>query len=780
MLKLINVSKDYKVGDTSIHALVDINLEFREHEFISILGQSGSGKTTLLNLIGGLDQYQKGDLLIDGKSTKGFTDNEWDSYRNATIGFVFQSYNLISHLSVLDNVEIALTLSGVNAAERKARAIKALVDVGLEDQISKKPNQLSGGQMQRVAIARAMVNNPKILLADEPTGAIDSKTSVQILDLLKEISHERLVIMVTHNEDLANTYSDRIIKLLDGRTIEDSKAYVKDHNEPSTGKLINKKISMSFMTALKSSYKNLTTKLARTLITALAASIGIIGIALVLSISNGMTKYVNSMQSDTLAGFPLTITQTVIATNDMFTPPKDGLHNPTGSATSSTDFPTNDIIISYDSTANTKAHTNLITQDYLDYVANIDPLLYNSISYTSSVALNVVSKTTTGGYVKVNTSSNSNPFGLGSSSYFNEIPNSREFIASQYDLLGDTSKYPETASEAVLIVDKKNRINVSVLQAFGIAVADEYAFADFIGMEFKIICNNNFYQQIGDVFVAGTDYETMYNDENTLTITVVGVMRVKEAASSELLSTGIGYTTMLTSKILDNAVNSDIVVAQKANKNINILTGQAFNERVTYKNVLGTIGGDALPKGIQIYPVGFDAKDSIKAYLDIYNEGLDEVDVVLYSDLANTITGTISSLINTITIILSSFAAISLVVSSIMIGIITYVSVVERTKEIGILRSIGARKKDISRVFNAETVIIGFSAGTIGILISLLLIIPINLIIGNLIGVDGFASLALLSALGLIAISIVLTFISGLIPSRIAANKDPVVALRTE
>ncbi|MBU1145360.1 MAG: ATP-binding cassette domain-containing protein [Firmicutes bacterium] len=780
MLKLINISKDYKVGDTLTHALIDINLEFRENEFVSILGQSGSGKTTLLNLIGGLDHYQKGDLLVDGKSTKGFIDNEWDSYRNATIGFVFQNYNLISHLSVLDNVEIALTLSGVSVAERKERAKNALIDVGLEDQIKKKPNQLSGGQMQRVAIARALVNNPKILLADEPTGAIDSKTSIQILDLLKEISKDRLVIMVTHNVDLAEKYSDRIIQLLDGKIILDSKDYKESLDTKTTGKLINKKISMSFMTALKSSYKNLTTKKTRTLITAIAGSIGIIGIALVLAISNGMTQYVNSMQSDTLAGFPLTISRTVSTTNDMLSQPQQHISDLTGITTSLIDFPTTDIIYSYDAEANTRDHTNIITEDYINYIQELDETLYNSISYTSSVTLNVIAETDNGGYVKVNTSVTSSSFGFSSDSYFNEIPNSREFIETQYDLLGSNSSYPENYNEIVLIVDKQNRVDISLLEDFGITINDEFVIDDFIGMQFKVVTNNDYYTQNESIFIANTDYESMYVSGESITLTIVGVMRVKESASSEILSTGIGYTSMLTTQVLSDALTSDVVVAQEASLDVNVLTGQPFNDIVTYQNVMRTIGGDDSPTGIQIYPVSFDSKDAIKTYLDAYNLNLDGTDMVIYTDLAETISGTISTLISTITLILSSFAAISLIVSSIMIGIITYVSVVERTKEIGILRSIGARKKDISRVFNAETIIIGLTAGVIGIIVTILLIFPINMIIQRALGISSFASLPILSALGLILISIGLTFISGLIPSKIAANKDPVVALRTE
>lgn len=780
MLKLVNISKDYKAGDMVTHALVDINLEFRTNEFVSILGPSGCGKTTMLNVIGGLDKYQKGDLLLDDKSTKNFRDSEWDSYRNATIGFVFQNYNLIAHLSVLDNVEIAMTLSGVSSSERKKRAKKALKDVGLGDQLKKRPNQLSGGQMQRVAIARALVNQPKILLADEPTGAIDSHTSVTILNLLKKISKERLVIMVTHNTRLAEEYSDRIIKLLDGRIIEDSKIYENNDDVVFTEKLKNKKVSMSFITALKSSFKNLISKKARTLITSVAGSIGIIGIALVLAISFGMNQYVNSMQSDTLAGFPLAINPMVSATSNMMAGPRGRINDEVGND-DSIEFPDDGVIHPYDSSTDVTAHSNIISNEFLDYLDGLDKGLYNSISYTRAVALNLVVKTESGGYIKAGAGASSSPMQMFSSNgYFNEIPNSRDFIESQYDLLGSQSRYPEDYDEAVLIVDSENNIDVEFLEEFGITVTSDYELEDFIGMEFKVINNDDYYTKINGIYVAGSDYESMYNSENSLTVKITGVMRVKESASSEILTLGIGYTTFLTDKVLLNAKTSEIVVNQNQNTETNLLTGRPFTEFSNYESIIQMLGGEDIPTGMQIYPVSFDAKDEIKAYLDNYNSTKEDVDKVLYTDLAEMISETISSLLNTITIILTAFAAISLLVSSIMIGIITYVSVVERTKEIGILRSIGARKKDISRVFIAESVIIGFVAGVIGIVLTAILIVPINIIIGNLIDISGFASLPILQGLGLLVLSVGLTFIAGFIPSRIAAKKDPVVALRTE
>ena len=763
------------------HALIDINLEFRTNEFVSILGPSGCGKTTMLNVIGGLDKYQKGDLLLDGKSTKNFRDSEWDSYRNATIGFVFQSYNLITHLSVLDNVEIALTLSGVNAKERKERAKKALEDVGLGDHINKKPNQLSGGQMQRVAIARALVNKPRILLADEPTGAVDSKTSTEILEILKSISKDHLVIMVTHDTSLAKKYSDRIINLFDGRVVDDSSTYDNEDKIDFIKKMKNKKISMSFLTALKSSFKNLISKKSRTIITSIAGSIGIIGVALVLALSFGMTQYVNTMQSDTLAGFPLTINPTVSATSNMMTEPRERMSEASGQVSTDGEFPTDGIIHPYDESSDVTAHKNVISEEYLTYVGGIDKNLYNSISYTKAVALNLVVETGSGGYQATGNSSSSDPRQMFfSNGYFNEIPNNREFIESQYDLLGDMSKYPEAYDEVVLIVDSENNIDVEFLDEFGIITKDEFDIGDFIGMEFKVIDNDDYYKEINGVYIAGTDYEAMYASDDSITLTVTGVMRVKETASSEILSEGIGYTTMLTDMVIANAQESEIVAAQMENPEINVFTGKPFSGYATYESVMKGIGGNVLPTGMQIYPVSFDAKEEIKSYLDDYNSGREDEGKIIYIDLAEMISGTISTLIDTITVILTAFAAISLLVSSIMIGIITYVSVVERTKEIGILRSIGARKKDISRVFIAEAMIIGFVAGLIGVVTTGILIIPANIIIERLLDIENFASLPLMQGIGLIGISVGLTFIAGLIPSRIAAKKDPVVALRTD
>ncbi len=772
MLELKHITKDYYVAGKPVPALKGIDLSFKENEFVSILGPSGCGKTTMLNLIGGLDRYTSGDLLIDGKSTRDYKDQDWDAYRNATIGFVFQSYNLISHLSVLDNVEMALRLSGVGPKERKDRSIKVLTDVGLEDHLYKKPNQLSGGQMQRVAIARALVNNPKILLADEPTGALDTKTSDQIMKLIQEISKDRLVIMVTHNSDIAEQYSDRVVQLLDGLVIEDSNPSDLTKTDKRE-KLVNKKTSMPYLTALLTSFKNLLTKKGRTLITALAGSIGIIGIALVLSVSSGMTEYVNEMQSDTLAGFPIEINPTVI---DFFSAGATQMET-------SGEFPDGDDIYVYNPSAALSSHNNIITDDFLDYINGLDPELYNSLSYTYDINLNMIA------YDGANA--------LLGRNFYSELPDNEEFIQSQYDVIGGT--YPTSMNEVVLVVDEENRVSTNLLNALGFTYQDGYTFDDFLNLELKVIPNNVYYTENEGVYNKNAIDSTMYNDADAVTLTITGILRIKEDASSDLLDSGIAYTNDLTAYMLNDALNSDIVAAQIASpdaligyvdiyvtnpltmsSSVQPLQPMPFNDAVTYEMIMKALGGEQTPTGIQIYPVSFDSKDEIKDYIDEYNMGLDEIDTIVYQDLAEIVSTAVGSLISTITIILSAFAGISLVVSSIMIGIITYVSVVERTKEIGIMRSLGARKKDISRIFNAETVLIGFTSGVLGVAIAGLLTIPINLILENFVEVSGFAKLLLPSAVALVILSTILTLIAGIIPSRIAAKKDPVTALRTE
>lgn len=758
MLQLINIKKDYHVASKPFTALKDVNLTFRANEFVSILGPSGSGKTTLLNIIGGLDRYTSGDLLIDGKSTKEFKDSDWDSYRNTTVGFVFQNYNLIPHLSVLDNVIMALKLSGISAKESKERAIKVLTDVGLADHLYKRPNQLSGGQMQRVAIARALVNNPKVLLADEPTGALDSKTSVQIMELIKQISKDRLVIMVTHNAQLAEQYSDRIIRLLDGKVIEDTNP-TPVHADKSKQRLETQKVSMPYTMALKTSFNNLLTKKWRTLITMFAGSIGIIGIALVLAISAGMNRYIDRVQSDLLSGFPLTIMEQHIDFDNIDFRNLEPVEA----------FPDDGIIRPYDPTDLFNPHINVMNEAFIAYLEAMDPSLYNAISFSRAMAIQLLARSEYGDYRLVSSNEKNS---------FLEIPNNPEFIQSQYDVL--SGHYPEKENELVLIIDSRNRINKSILEDFGIEVK-EYRFDEVIGRTFKVIPNNLFYvKNDKGYFDVNTDYEAMYNDENAIEVKIVGILRVKPESPANILNPGIGYTTLLTDYLFEDAQKSDIVQAQIKQPDINVLTGNPFNPLITYDQVMRQIGGSTQPTQINIFPVSFEAKEKIKEYIDAYNQGKANEDRILYTDISETVTKSVSRLINTISIILSAFAGISLVVSSIMIGIITYVSVVERTKEIGIMRAIGARKKDISRIFNAEAMIIGFGAGIVGIICALILIFPINHIINRFTNMAHFSYLPIYHAALLILLSTILTTIAGIVPASIAARKDPVEALRTE
>jgi|AGTN01.2.fsa_nt_gi ABC-type antimicrobial peptide transport system, ATPase component len=762
MLKLKNVYKVYENGKTKVDALRDINLEFSDSDFVSILGQSGSGKTTLLNLIGGLDRYTSGDLLIDGRSTKDFKDGDWDSYRNGTVGFVFQNYNLIPHLSVFGNVEMALALSGVSISERRRRAIGALKSVGLGDQMHKNPNELSGGQMQRVAIARALVNNPKIILADEPTGALDSATSVQIMNILKEISRDRLIIMVTHNEEIAEEYSTRIVRLVDGKVSDDSRPLRSVKEENLVKFVPERRSAMSFLTALRLSFNNLKTKFARTIITSFAGSIGIIGIATVLAITNGMTIYINQMQSDALSVYPLAITQvTRINTPGLLEFRKDTKDR----------FPSEDKIVPYDSSQLTENdHLNILTKEFLAYADSIDPSLYNAISYNYAISMNLIALTDTGAYQKINTAN----------AGFQQLARSKDFIMTQYDVLA--GRYPEENGEALLVIDDQNRVNVNLLKTFGISytLGTNLTFEDFLDHEFKILFNDDFYKRDNSgKFVAAGSYKELYNKETAKTMTVTAVLRIKRNATNGVLSRGIGYLPTLTDELLEKNGNSQIVWAQLFSPKKSVLDGSAINE-IQLKSIITALGGSPIPVSVFIYPKSFDAKDEIKTYLDSYNSFKPDEEKVLYTDAAETIMKAVSTLIKTISAVLSGLAAISLVVSSIMIGIITYVSVVERTKEIGVLRSLGARKKDIGRVFNAETVIIGFSAGVMGVALSLVLSFPINSIIFNMTEVPNISRLPVLAAFVLIGVSMLLTFISGLIPSSIAAKKDPVKALRTE
>lgn len=786
-LKLEHVKKTYKSGEIVV-ALKDISLGFRQQEFVSILGPSGCGKTTLLNLIGGLDKYDSGDLLINGLSTKRFKNSDWDAYRNHSIGFVFQSYNLIGHQSVLQNVEIAMTLSGVSASERRKRAKQALIDVGLSDQLHKKPNQLSGGQMQRVAIARALVNDPDIILADEPTGALDSQTSVQVMEILKKIAQSRLVIMVTHNSEIADLYSSRIIKLKDGEIVSDSMPITTEEAQSGvTGDAVKsanfKKTSMSLFTAMSLSLKNLLTKRGRTLITSFAGSIGIIGVALVLALSSGLSAYMSSMQSETLSGFPITVNSGELTIDFTERP---------GSQDDSTTlelFPTGDTLYAYDSEKNSEKHENIITEEYLDYVAKIEtelPGAVNTISYTQGVGVNLLAKGEDT-VVKYETSimmGGASMFG-GGNTYWQELPENDTFILSLYDLVGTGSRMPENKNEIVLVVDEYNRINVEFFQKLGItAPADNYKLTDFIGQTLlKVIPNNAFYTEQETLFLAASpqEYDALYEDTETgISLTVVGILRPKaDTSENSYLSTGIAYSTGLTQAIVSDSVESDIAKAQTTS-DVNVLLGTPFADEKSKASILIQLGADTTPTGISIYPVDYASKDDIKDYLDAYNDEHTSENQLIYTDLAQTITALTGTLLSTITYVLVGFAAISLVVSTIMISIITYVSVIERTKEIGILRSVGARKKDISRVFNAETLIIGFTAGVFGVGLSYLLSIPINSVIEKLVDIQNIANLSPTHAVLLILGSMVLTLIAGLIPAKMASNKDPVVALRTE
>jgi putative ABC transport system permease protein len=790
MLVLKGIIKNYVVAGQPFPALRGVDLSFRNNEFVSILGPSGCGKTTMMNIIGGLDRYTEGDLIVDGKSTKNFTESEWDSYRNATIGFVFQTYNLISHLSVVDNVEMSLRLSGIGPVERRKRALDVLNEVGLKDHVYKRPNQLSGGQMQRVAIARALVNNPKILLADEPTGALDTQTSAQILDLIKKISKGRLVIMVTHNAELANMHSDRIVKLLDGRVVDDSRPEVVDSE--SSGKLMTKRTTMNFATALKTSANNLLTKKGRTIITSLAGSIGIIGIALVLSISQGMTTYVGTIQSGTLSGFPITITQTI----PQFGPPDT-------TQPSELDYPTSTVITEYDSRPTT--HTNIITDEFIDYLKLMPSQYYNAITYSRSMPMNLVAKNLSNNYRLVAVGA-TNP--LAQSRTFYELPDNPTIVLNQYDVLAGAYPSPADKDKLVLVVDQRNRIEKDFFSRFNINATEGLSFDDLIGpnspFNLKWIPNNVYY--IPDVdndkqpaFTIEFNPETMYQDPRSLGLQIAAILRIKPDASGEVLRPGLAYTPALTeyaysgnttSGVSVGATNSAVVNAQKTIWLENPAPYDVTNTANTiseaqYQTILKRLGGVQTPIGVQIYPSSFDNKEAIKAYIELYNidsngDRKPTEEVIIFTDLAANITSAITELINTIAVVLTAFASISLVVSSIMIGIITYVSVIERTKEIGIMRSLGARKKDIARIFNAETIIIGFVSGVFGVTITLILNIPIDIVIFNLIAVRNFTSLSPLYAFGLIFLSTFLTLLAGLIPSQIAANKDPVIALRTE
>ncbi len=769
MLQIKDVKKSYTTGDFTQHALKGVSLDFRKNEFVAILGPSGSGKTTLLNIIGGLDRYDDGDLVINNKSTKKFKDTEWDAYRNNCIGFIFQSYNLISHISVLENVEMGMTLSGVSASKRKKKALEVLDRVGLKDHAHKKPNQLSGGQMQRVAIARALANDPDIILADEPTGALDSKTSVQIMELITEIAKDKLVIMVTHNPDLAKEYSTRIIELKDGELIDDSNPIKEE--EKSKKKFNIKKTAMSFLTALNLSFNNIKTKKGRTLLTAFASSIGIIGIALILALSNGFDIQIDKFERDTLSSLPIMISSQAM---EMSEENMESMHNmmkPTGANAYSDE----QYVYPQKPMTETVLHTNNITSNYVDYIEKIDNDLISGISYMRATSLNIIGNVN-GTYKPIT-----------DQTFFASIPKKLDetstsgVIEDNYDILaGDI---PSNKNELILIVDSKNRVSTEVLNYFNLDIEQEKIdFEKIIGQELKLILNNDYYRSLGDYYTLNTNYKDLYNSDSAVTLKIVGIARGKEGNMLVANGNGIGYTEELVEFVIEKNKESDIVKKQQS-VDYNILTGEKFVDEdgiSTKETFLSYLGADSIPMLISIYPKDFDSKDQIIEYLDDYNEEKNDEDKILYTDMGSMISSLSGGIMSAITVVLIAFSSISLVVSSIMIGIITYISVLERTKEIGVLRALGARKKDIRRVFNAETFIIGICSGTLGIIIARLLIFPANAIIKNLTDLADVAQLNPLHAIMLIIISVLLTVIGGYIPARVASKKDPVESLRSE
>ena len=873
MLQLNNITKDYISGDTVVNALKGISISFREHEFVSILGQSGCGKTTMLNIIGGLDRYTDGDLIIGGRSTKEFKDKDWDSYRNHKIGFIFQSYNLIPHQTVLSNVELALTLSGVSKTERRKRAVEALEMVGLGDQINKKPNQMSGGQMQRVAIARALVNDPDIILADEPTGALDSETSVQVMDILKKISDNKLIIMVTHNAELAGQYSSRIIRLLDGKVTDDTAPYeipAGKEISPVAGALDKKeKVSMSFFTALSLSFKNLLTKKGRTFLTSFAGSIGIIGIALILSLSSGFQAYINRVQEDTVSTYPITIENESVDYSSML----NSMMGETGTVEDKEEgrIYAAPVMSQLVNTMSAEVKKNNLSElkKYLESPdCNIGDYVLD-VQYQYDIPLNVYAKDYSGGINKVNpstlyqdiwgvsdeTMSSSLVSSFSNTDMWSQMIDNQDLLNSQYDLVAGS--WPDNYNEVVVVADKNHQITDVSLYALGIRNSSElkniminlnkqlddkvssYSYEDLLNLRFKVVLPSAYYRYDE----ATGAYKNMSSSEdyvkqlidNGIEVKVSGIIVAKDDAVATSITGVVGYTKNLVDYIVSENNKSDIVKAQLDNPDIDVLTGlpfstvdmdltmddinayistlpeeqqkiisayianlsddviiEMFKSQIqqsssnTYKSnieALGYVTTDN-PSKINIYAKDFESKDAISDIISAYNdkvksEGNDSLEIS-YTDYIGLMMSSVSKVVDAISYVLIAFVSISLVVSSIMIGIITYISVLERTKEIGILRSIGASKHDISRVFNAETMIVGLVAGIIGIGFTLLLNIPINIIIKKFSGISGVAVLPLKGALILIAISVFLTLIAGLIPARVASKKDPVIALRTE
>ena len=848
MLELKKISKVYKLENFKQKALDNISINFRNCEFVSILGPSGSGKTTLLNIIGGLDNYTSGDLIINGISTKKYNDRDWDTYRNHKIGFVFQSYNLITHQTVLSNVELALTLSGVKSKERKKRAKDALKKVGLIEHINKKPNQLSGGQMQRVAIARALVNNPDILLADEPTGALDSKTSVQIMNLLKEVAKDRLVIMVTHNSDLAEKYSTRIIDLKDVEIKGDTNPYNKSDENNETTK--DKKTNMNFLTALSLSLNNLMTKKGRTILTAFAGSIGIIGIALILSLSSGVQNYINRVQEETLTSYPLMIEDNSVDLTSVMTEQMDKLKKDENTKQSNKIY-SNNMMTDTLSLMSSKVQSNNLKsfKEYIEKNKEINKYT-TSIDYKYNIELQLYKSDIEDKIVKVNPNTILSTMGITDmqASYFmfkdvfSEIIDNDELNNQMYEIV--SGRMPKNYNEVVLVVDKNNRISDYVLYALGLKDQQElkdmfekvrkgekvvttdtsYEYSELIGLKFKLLLNTDYYEKVNGLWIDKSEDEEFLREKlkDSEEITIVGIIKPnKDSAVTSSTLGGILYTDSLEKHVLKKVEDSQIVKEQKQNPEINIITGLEFSDEefnindlsfeqqmylsslnqeelaevitkykesysLTYEKVLEKLGSIDLdnPSGIYIYAKDFESKDAIKNIINDYNEqqrkNSKEANVINYNDVVGMLMSSVTDIVDIISYVLISFVSISLVVSSIMIGIITYISVLERTKEIGILRAIGASKKDVSRVFNAETLIIGFTSGMFGILITVLLNIPINIIIKKLTGVSNITQLPLNGAIILIMISVILTIIASLIPAKLASKKDPVESLRSE
>lgn len=801
MLQLQHISKKYTTGEFTQTALDDVNLSFRENEFVAILGPSGSGKTTCLNLIGGLDRYDEGDLLINGTSTRQFKDRDWDAYRNNSVGFVFQNYNLISHMSVIGNVEMGMTLSGIEPAVRRRKAEEVLERVGLKDHMHKKPGQLSGGQMQRVAIARALANDPDIILADEPTGALDTTTSAQIMDLIREIAGDKLVVMVTHNPELAERYADRLVQFRDGKVVSDSNP---PEEEAVSSDYRLKKTAMNYLTALKLSGRNIATKKWRTALTAFASSIGIIGIALILSLSNGFDRQISKYESGALSNFPVTISRT--AANIDFTQPPPG--TPGADDVAMPEFPQEAQVYPYDPTLNTVLHRNNITEDYLDYLNGIDPKLLDAIAFAREANLNVLKRPNgaEASTVDLNkaafTAYPSKPQGVSGVSYLEQV----------YEVLA--GEFPTEPTDLVLVVDEYNRIETSTLEALGFDYeASAVDFGELVGSTFKLIANDDFYAaKGGGLFerAAASQLNVLYDDPEAVTLTITGIVRKQQDSPMSTMAPGVAYSDELSGQFIASSQSSEVVIAQERNQAVNVISGQPFSRAGAFSDFAGMnfgppgmgggssgaavdpagattqqqalfgLGASEQPASISLYPKDFNAKEDLVAYLDAWNVGKESDEQVVYTDLAATVTSLSSGIMNGITIVLIAFASISLFVSLIMIGIITYISVLERTKEIGVLRALGARKKDITRVFNAETFIIGGASGLLGIGIAYLLTIPVNLVLKSMTDLSGVAVLDPLHALLLVVLSVALTMLGGFIPAKFASRKDPVAALRSE